>query len=1496
MKLFKTFAQGIVKYPDRALSHLPRVVDEELKAVCELSKGEEIAYPEKRTWIDMFQKIVDVYPENTAVIDSKGSISYKELDKYSNKIAAYLISLGIKKNDFVAIRMKRVKEFAIAVIGIHKAGAAYVPIDTEYPEDRINYMLEDSEAKTVITEDIVQAIGGHEDVESVNLASYDNYAYMVYTSGSTGRPKGVIQSHNSLYHFACWRVDKLRIKQGGNYGHFNSFAFDGSLDDLISPLVAGATIHIFDEELRRSLIDMDKYIAEHNINGMTTATQFGMELIKYNPKLKLDYLMMGGEKLLPCKNIGFDIINGYGPTEFTVCSSYHVVMGGEENIPIGRPVPNTASYICDRYGNLVPEGVVGEICLAGPQMAEGYWKLPDITKEKFTTIKIGENLVKIYRTGDLGRYNEYGQLEYLGRTDNQVKLRGYRIELSEIDSQAILHPSIKRAVAAVKGDQIVLYYTLNDKETMAEISEKLKEFEGELKEFLAKKLTGYMVPTVYMCIDDIPSTPNGKVDINALPEPVISSSKKYIAPANQYEICIAKCIQDTLGINYQVGAFDNFYELGGDSIKAMRLISVLRKQNINLKIDDITMHNNVRQIAAIAQERVNENAINQEPINGKLQDSAIIGFFRYLDLPEPSLFAQSILLRMNKRANTDKLQQALNVLTKQHDMLRAVWDGEGLYVRNETAVIPIEEYDVLGGNKGDITKLCYKIKTGINMDTALLRVALIHCDSEDLLFMVAHHLIIDGVSWRVLLPDLETAYSQIMAGYAPILDAKTSNYRDYLEAQQAYRNSDGLKNEISYWNGIQQRLMSLDTSDIKDYNRSFEMLSASMEVENTAKVMGADRSKLSLDINDVMITAVARAYCSMAKVRDVSIQLEGHGRENIKEGLELDRTIGWFTSIYPVVISGITVNDNLYEDIVKVKETLHNIPNKGVGYNILRYVDGDERVCYSKDKIAKISFNYLGETSIDANENNMFGMVSDIDTGVVGLNENCFGSDLNINCMVENGRFSLSVSYNKGCYSEGQVRAMADSILEELVKEATYLDSLEGKITTVSDYGENVWTQEEFKIVQADFEGRGEHISGIRPINQELEEMIAQRERNLSRSGYEFVNIYEIDSLPTKDAINKALNRMEELYDVLNAAIVYKDVSVARCVLSDRRLKCTYIDAGNETNQQNYVKILRKELLLQKVDLQRDSLFKLYCVRKDDHSSYLIMAIAPMLCEICGLSDCLLSARFIAFLAGEMGRNFNITDIVNKQCRKEFVRGEHRVCGMYNEYDENKPTLVFMYGIIFQANIQHLLDDWSRKFNMVVFDTVNFHFKELFEGETFDDIVDLYMTLLEFIIPKKDKIFGFIGYSFGGELGFAMAERSSKLRNNKPVVFLGDTDMIPSMSTGAAKENLTMDDLDEYLIEKIKEHDIPQEGMLFAYSMLSYLNSKEKTIKPYDGQTVLLLALKDCSQSAVEVRILLAKKVAKDLKIVEFPKWDHFTLHTDVNLLGTYDKVLDEFI
>ena len=357
-----------------------------------ISRGEKFSYDTSKTWIDLFKFQTEKNPSKIAVADENSEMTYSELDKLSDKIAAYLLNEGVKENEFVAVRLGRVKEFIATVLGIQKIGAAYVPIDADYPADRVNYMMEDSEAKITITEELLQKISASDTQEEkfVRHAKPENFAYMIYTSGSTGKPKGVVIQHKALLNFVHCIKNCFGLTEKSRISCHPNFAFDASVEDLFPPLTVGGTVFIVPEDARRDIFEMRNFISKHKINGGTYSTRFGQLLTDENYSLDVDYIVLGGEAMTTIPNVRGKVFNAYGSTEFTVDATYFEVTKNKNYnpIPIGRPLDNCSAFIVGKKNELLPLGEVGELCLAGPQMSAGYWKRPELTAEKVSTLML----------------------------------------------------------------------------------------------------------------------------------------------------------------------------------------------------------------------------------------------------------------------------------------------------------------------------------------------------------------------------------------------------------------------------------------------------------------------------------------------------------------------------------------------------------------------------------------------------------------------------------------------------------------------------------------------------------------------------------------------------------------------------------------------------------------------------------------------------------------------------------------------------------------------------------------------------------------------------------------------------------------------------------------------------------------------------------------------------------------------------------------------------
>ncbi|MCQ2378208.1 MAG: amino acid adenylation domain-containing protein [Victivallaceae bacterium] len=616
-EMFGKLALGAVATD--VLAEIALLDENEEKSVLDLARGETLEYDEKAIFPRLFHRRASESPDAVAVTDKSGSVTYRELDEKSDVLAAELRKNGVLPGGFAGVMLPRRVSFPVAVLAVQKCGAGYVPMDADYPADRLGYMLENSGAAVLITTrelfsgknlDFSGKVLFFEETDFTvaaspeDLSAPDTPAYMIYTSGSTGRPKGVVISQRALLHMLTWACERLKIVPGKRIVTHPSFSFDASVIDIFPALASGAELHIYDEEIRRDLAGMRAYIEKNRISGGgTMSTQIGMTLLNAYPDLPLDYLLVGGEKMLSAPATKVRLFNGYGPTEFTVCSSLEEVdpaRGGD--IPIGRPVPGTFSVVVDRYGQLLPAGYPGELALIGPQIAEGYWHAPEKTAAAFVGMPFAGRAAamrhpvcrfsRMYRTGDLVRYNADGKLEYMGRLDFQVKLRGFRIEIGEIESCASAFPGVQSVAAEVRdvagAKHLVLYYESH-----------FPLDEAALKSDLGKKLADYMVPDYFVRMAPMPLTPNGKINRKLLPAPknAVAAETVYVEPENETEKAVADVYGEILKIE-KFGATQDFFSAGGTSLIGIRAVVALQKRGLDVQYGDLFKYQTPRALAA----------------------------------------------------------------------------------------------------------------------------------------------------------------------------------------------------------------------------------------------------------------------------------------------------------------------------------------------------------------------------------------------------------------------------------------------------------------------------------------------------------------------------------------------------------------------------------------------------------------------------------------------------------------------------------------------------------------------------------------------------------------------------------------------------------------------------------------------------------------------------------------------------------------------------------
>ena len=631
----KVTVERMMVKPDAALTSISIVSDEEAERIINIGTGKEIDVDLSKTFANLFTEQAKRTPDAPAVVDRDSQLTYGEMDRYSNALSRQLIDFGVQPNDFVCVMLDRFKEFPLAVLAIHKAGAAYTPLDFEYPNERLSYMLENSESKVLITshdvleakkaegdfntaaaktffiDDFMEGVrsqesgdrsqeSGDRSQEAIDLSEPDGLAYMIYTSGSTGKPKGAMLHQAGLRNFISVVIDMEKLTAADCISGHRSFSFDAHIEDMYPVLTLGGSFHIMPTEIRKDLAAIRQFLIDHQCTGGGYSTAMTCLLLNTFDDLPIRFTTGGGEKMDGVFSDHIEIINVYGPTECTDDTSYYSIAPGRrvENIPIGQSVANNWNFIVDTAGNLVPQGVAGELCFAGVQVGRGYWRLPERTSKSFVDCPFVKQdrwgrPVRMYHTGDLCRWNEDGQIEYMGRIDTQVKLRGFRIELGEIESKVLNIEGIRQAAAEVRkvlgNEHLVLYYTLEAGSALTD--------EDIRKTLAASSLADYMVPDAYMQMDSMPMTPNGKINRKALPAPEMKRATEYEAPKGEMEELFCSIFSEILKIK-EVGATDNFFEIGGTSINAIKVIVEASKHGAQIVFNDLFNLKTPRALAA----------------------------------------------------------------------------------------------------------------------------------------------------------------------------------------------------------------------------------------------------------------------------------------------------------------------------------------------------------------------------------------------------------------------------------------------------------------------------------------------------------------------------------------------------------------------------------------------------------------------------------------------------------------------------------------------------------------------------------------------------------------------------------------------------------------------------------------------------------------------------------------------------------------------------------
>ena len=1067
-RYFTNILSQIVKNPDIRLSEIDMLSEEEKRLVLYEFNNTKAEYPRNKTIQELFEEQVENTPDNIALVFESGKLTYRELNEKSNHIARILRGKGVKPDSITGIMTEHSPETITGMLGILKAGGAYLPIDPEYSQERIKYILEDSGAGILLTQqrfmrkvkfegEIINLEnnalynGDSSNLKKVNKPT--DLVYVIYTSGSTGKPKGVMITHRGLVNYIWWAKKVYLNGEDLDFPLYSSISFDLTVTSIYTPLISGNKVVVYGGEEKSQAI---KKILEDNKVGIIKLTPTHLKLLegmKFG-RSNLRKLIVGGEDLKTglAKKIyesfggNIEIYNEYGPTETVVgCMiyKYSPEKDTRDSVPIGVPADNVQVYLLDRHLNPVPAGVDGEIYVSGDGVARGYINRTELTTECFVPNPYMSGK-RMYRTGDVVRRLPDGNIEFVGRMDSQVKIRGYRIELGEIESQLLKNELIKEAIVTAKedigGNKYLCAYIVSYEYLMV----------SELRECISKELPDYMVPSYFVQLEKIPLTPNGKVDTRALPEPEgsINTGVKYAEPNSGIEKKLAEIWQQVLGIK-RIGIKDNFFELGGDSIKALQVTSSLHKYGLNLEIKHLLQHPRITELSSLVKPVGRD--IDQGVVEGEAGLTPIQKWFFEQKNTDINHFNQSVMLYSRKGFDEKLIRKVFDKITGHHDALRMIYKTEAGRVVQYNRGMAGESYSLnvinlsAEANCADkIEEEANKLQCSINLkEGPLVKLGLFRTMEGDHLLIIIHHLVVDGVSLRILLEDLATGYVQVMNNEEIELQDKTDSFREWSDKLQNYADSKELLKELEYWNRLEGTdIAPLQKDNIAKENKvkDSDTLSMTLSEEETEKLLNDVNQAYNTQINDILLTALGLSLKDHTGEDDVLITLEGHGREEIIDDVDITRTVGWFTTAYPVLMDMRKSKDLSYQ-IKAVKEYLRHVPNRGIGYGILKYLTHEENKSVLKFSLKpEISFNYLGQFDRDM-ETGVFTM-SPYGTGQTVSPDSERQCSFDINGMIAGGRLTLTFSYNKYEYSKSTVSKLMDNYKRNL---SAIIDHCAGK-------------------------------------------------------------------------------------------------------------------------------------------------------------------------------------------------------------------------------------------------------------------------------------------------------------------------------------------------------------------------------------------------------------------------------------------------------------------
>lgn len=1204
-------------------------------------RGGEAAEAAARTIHGLFEAQVDRDPAALAVVvpelagGRRGAITFGELEARANRLANILLAEGVASGEIVALLLPRDVDVVVGIFGALKAGAAFVVLDPELPVARLAAMLADAAPRRLVADPrlvdptvaaavpvvaLARALAEGEARRPAPALPADALAYLLFTSGTTGAPNGVLVEHRGVANVIAAAAELLRIGPGARYANPLSLNFDGGLFNLFCSLCAGGTSVLVPRDgdfLGAGLVDT--LTREAVTHALMVPSMLAALPEAELPALSV--LMVAGEacpaELVARWGRGRGFWNLYGPTEASIWATFARCEPDGGAPAIGRPIPGLGVYVVDRRGRLAPPGAAGELWIGGVGVARGYLSRPELSAQKFVRDPFAGG--RVYRSGDLVRFrldgSEAPALEFLGRIDQQVKIAGHRVELGEIEAHLRACAGVRDAAVITRdegrGKRLVAYVVPSEAPVDAQA------LRGELR----RRLPAPLVPATIVALPALPLTVNGKLDRRSLPVPeAVYDEAAAAEPRTEIERVLAEIWRRTLRLE-RVGIHDNYFELGGDSITSIQIVSQVHALGYALKASQVFDH---QTIAALAEVVVaTPNAAEQGLVVGPVPLTPIQRWFFALDLPARGHFNQAVLLEAPPELACEPLRAALRCVVEHHDVLRARYTASGSVWRQEIGASieapALAEHDLSALGPADQAAAIEREAAGLqaSLDLAagpLMRVAVFRLGAARpaRLLWVIHHLAIDGVSWGVLLADLAAAYRQAAAGERPKLPPKTTSFKRWAERMVEYAAREPFAEERASLATCSPTPLPLDRPGGANRMESAVEHRVRLAAEATQRMLAGALRPYNVGVQELLLAALAEALERWTGHREIWVDMEGHGREPLVDGVDVSRTVGWFTSLYPLRLPLAAADPT--ERLIAVKEALRGVPRRGVGYGLLRWLGpGEGALAWPRPEI---SFNYLGQVH------------REVDAGLglrhapegVGPSRAAQGERphlLALNARIVDDRLAVTLEYSRAHHDAATVEALADGLLW----------ALEGLIERCSAPGAGAATPSDFPLVRlgrAELAaalaqvgaGAGAEVEAINPLIAVQPAMLTETLRSGSPAMWRTQVVLDLGGPLDAVALRAAWQRVLRAHPLLRSCFAWRELpEPVQVVRAELDLPWEELDWPGLTDRRTPLDRLCAQLVAGERPLDRAPLLRLVLVRWEEHSHSLVFDAHHLLAD-----------------------------------------------------------------------------------------------------------------------------------------------------------------------------------------------------------------------------------------------------------------------------------------